>query len=232
MGIQLWERRVRTPASAEGIEGSVPETGPQPEPVEMQKNDISRLDWEGLKARVANCTRCRLAESRTQTVFGVGNERAEWMIIGEAPGADEDRRGEPFVGRAGQLLNEMLLAIGLRRDEVYIANVVKSRPPNNREPLPDEIEACMPYLARQIELVNPKIILSVGRISAQSLLKTKTNIGALRGKRFFYDDTRIPLVVTYHPAYLLRSPAEKRKVWQDLLLARRVYRESLGGSPA
>jgi DNA polymerase len=126
------------------------------------------------------------------------------------------------------LLNEMLLAIGLRRDEVYIANVIKSRPPNNREPLPDEIEACMPFVARQIALVSPKIILSVGRVSAQSLLKTKTNIGALRGRRFFYEDTRIPLVVTYHPAYLLRSPAEKRKVWQDLLLARRVYRESLG----
>jgi uracil-DNA glycosylase len=224
MGIELWEQRpagAATPA-AEAPGAGAPLAADLP-PDGGPEDEVAQLDWDALQARVLACTRCRLAESRTQAVFGVGNRHAEWMIVGEAPGAEEDRRGEPFVGRAGQLLNEMLHAIGLQRGDVYIANVVKSRPPNNREPLPDEVAACKPYLRRQIELVQPRIILSVGRVSAQNLLETKSNIGALRGRRFDYEQTRIPVVVTYHPAYLLRSPSEKHKAWQDLLLARRIF---------
>lgn len=185
---------------------------------------ILQLDWESLERAVSVCTRCRLHETRTRTVFGVGNRRAEWMVIGEAPGADEDRQGEPFVGRAGQLLNNMLKAIGLAREDVYIANILKSRPPHNRDPLPDEVAACEPFLMRQIELIQPKIILAVGRIAAQNLLKTDTKIGLLRGKRHNYPGTDIPLVVTYHPAYLLRAPVEKRKAWEDLQFACRVFK--------
>ena len=154
-------------------------------------------------------------------MFGVGNNNAQWMVIGEAPGADEDRQGEPFVGRAGKLLNEMLRAVGLPREDVYIANVLKCRPPNNRDPLPAEVAQCEPYLKRQVELVQPKIILAVGRIAAQNLLQTDITIGKLRGQQFSY--AGIPLVVTYHPAYLLRSPAEKRKAWDDLRFARDVW---------
>ena len=158
-------------------------------------------------------------------MFGVGHRAADWLIVGEAPGADEDRQGEPFVGRAGKLLNEMLLAIGLRREEVYIANILKCRPPKNRDPRPEEVVKCEPYLRRQVALIQPQIILALGRIAAQNLLKTETRIGALRGRTFSYADTDIPVVVTYHPAYLLRSPQEKRKVWQDLQRARRIYAE-------
>ncbi len=180
--------------------------------------------WDELEQAVRTCTRCPLYETRTQAVFGVGNKRAEWMVIGEAPGADEDRQGEPFVGRAGQLLTSMLKAMGLTREQVYIANILKSRPPNNRDPLPEEVAACEPYLKRQLELIRPKIILTVGRIAAQNLLKTDTKIGALRGRRHTCPGTDIPVVVTYHPAYLLRSPLEKRKAWEDLKFARRVLR--------
>ena len=187
--------------------------------------------WERLEQEVASCTKCGLHETRTQAVFGVGNRRAEWMIIGEAPGRDEDRQGEPFVGRAGKLLNAMLEAMGFAREDVYIANILKSRPPKNRDPRPEEVAACEPYLKRQITLINPKIILAVGRVAAQNLLKVDTPIGRLRGQRHEYpvsseDMMRVPLVVTYHPAYLLRSPADKRKAWQDLLLAKRVYDEA------
>lgn len=188
--------------------------------------EIAQLDWDALRARVAQCTDCELYKGRTQTVFGVGNEHAEWMIIGEAPGADEDRKGEPFVGRAGQLLNAMLAAIGFKREEVYIANMLKSRPPNNRDPRPEEIAACEPYLHRQIALIKPKIILVVGRIAAQSLLKTDQTIGKLRGRKHVYPQGNIPLVVTYHPAYLLRNPSGKREAWEDLKFARRVLAES------
>ncbi|HEY4732456.1 MAG TPA: uracil-DNA glycosylase, partial [Gammaproteobacteria bacterium] len=173
---------------------------------------------------VVACIACELHKTRTQTVFGVGNRTAEWLIIGEAPGADEDRQGEPFVGRAGQLLNAMLLAIGLKREEVYIANILKCRPPENREPRPEEVASCEPFLKHQIALLKPRIILAVGRIAAQNLLKSEEPIGAMRGKRYTYEDTGIPLVVTYHPAYLLRSPQEKRKAWQDLLFAREVFK--------
>ena len=179
--------------------------------------DEGDLDWSQLRAAVSACTRCALHKSRTQTVFGVGNQQADWLIIGEAPGAEEDRRGEPFVGRAGQLLDEMLRAAGQAREQVYIANVLKCRPPNNRDPEAGEASACRSYLERQIALLKPKIILAVGRIAAQTLLQTDTPVGKLRGKLHHLGD--IPLVVTFHPAYLLRSPRQKSKSWQDLCLA-------------
>jgi DNA polymerase len=184
--------------------------------------DIATLDWSALTASVQQCTACGLCTSRTQTVFGVGNRKADWLVIGEAPGADEDRQGEPFVGRAGKLLNPMLQAIGLDRDTVFIANILKCRPPDNRDPTPTEAESCRPFLERQIALIRPRMILAVGRIAAQNLLATDTQIGKLRGRIHPFGATRIPLVVTYHPAYLLRSPREKRKSWDDLRLARRA----------
>ncbi len=169
---------------------------------------------------VAGCTKCRLCETRTQTVFGVGDPHARWMVIGEAPGAEEDRRGEPFVGRAGQLLNSMLRAVGLARESVFIANILKCRPPGNRDPGPDEVASCLPYLVRQVALVEPAVILAVGRIAAQNLLGTDVPLARLRGTVHRFGDAGTPLVVTYHPAYLLRSPGEKRKAWDDLKLAR------------
>jgi DNA polymerase len=178
--------------------------------------------WDTVAAEVAGCTRCELHQCRNRTVFGVGNRSASWLVVGEAPGADEDRQGEPFVGRAGQLLNSMLLGIGLQREAVYIANVLKCRPPNNRDPKPEEVAQCLPYLERQIALLKPRIMLAVGRIAAQNLLATDTPIGKLRGRVHAFGNASIPLVVTYHPAYLLRSPTEKRKAWEDLKFARRV----------
>lgn len=186
--------------------------------------DVSSLDWDELQARVRTCALCPLHATRTQAVFGVGDRSAQWMVIGEAPGADEDRQGEPFVGRAGQLLNSMLRSMGLAREQVYIANILKSRPPNNRDPRPEEVRACIPYLYRQIELVNPTLILCVGRIAAQTLLETTEPIGKLRGAVHRIASGR-PMVVTYHPAYLLRSPGEKRKAWLDLTLALRTFAE-------
>jgi uracil-DNA glycosylase family 4 len=180
-------------------------------------------DWEELEATVRTCRKCGLCETRTQTVFGVGNRRARLMVVGEAPGAEEDRQGEPFVGRAGMLLNAMLRAAGFERGEVFIANVLKCRPPNNRDPSDEEAERCLPYLRRQIELVDPQAILCVGRIAAQRLLDTDTPIGKLRGRVHRLDGR--PVVVTYHPAYLLRSPGEKRKSWEDLKLALGVLAE-------
>ena len=180
-------------------------------------------NWIDVETAVRNCTKCSLHQTRTQTVFGVGNRSADWMIIGEAPGADEDRQGEPFVGRAGQLLNAMLLAIGLQRQQVFIANILKCRPPNNRDPKPEEVNCCMPYLQRQIDLINPRIILCVGRIAAQNLLATDTPIGKLRGMVHYLGAKQRPVVVTYHPAYLLRSPGEKRKSWIDLQLAMTTF---------
>lgn len=177
-------------------------------------------DWEELAGLVANCTRCELAQSRTQTVFGTGNQSADWMIIGEAPGAEEDRCGEPFVGRAGQLLDEMLRAIGLSRDAVFIANVLKCRPPHNRDPKPEEAAECRAYLERQIELVQPKVILAVGKIAAQNLLRSDATVGRMRSQSHKLNG--IPLVVTYHPAYLLRSPSHKSDAWSDLCTAKRL----------
>jgi DNA polymerase len=183
---------------------------------------IARMDWEELVAAVRECTACGLCASRTQVVFGVGDRQAQWLIVGEAPGADEDRQGEPFVGRAGKLLNPMLLAVGLKREQVFIANILKCRPPENRDPTPEEAAQCRPFLNRQIALIRPRLILAVGRIAAQNLLATDTPIGKLRGQVHRFGPARIPLVVTYHPAYLLRSPREKRKAWDDLRLAQRA----------
>lgn len=183
-------------------------------------------EWDRLRAEVAVCTRCALHSSRTQGVFGVGNPQADWLVIGEAPGAEEDRRGEPFVGRAGQLLDAMLRAIGLsRQSNVFIANVLKSRPPGNRDPRPEEVAACLPYLMRQIALMRPRLILAVGRIAAQNLLSTDMPLGRLRGKVHRFGELNTPLIVTYHPAYLLRTPGDKRKAWEDLKFARGVFRQ-------
>jgi DNA polymerase len=176
--------------------------------------------WDALRAEVASCRRCGLEAGRTQTVFGVGPTAADWLVIGEAPGAEEDARGEPFVGRAGGLLNAMLRGIGLARESVFIANVLKCRPPGNRDPSPREVAACLPYLQRQVELLKPRVILAVGRIAAQSLLASELPLGRLRGRVHTFGPQRIPLIVTYHPAYLLRTPSEKRKAWEDLKLAR------------
>lgn len=179
--------------------------------------DIAAGDWDDLNAAIRSCTCCELCNTRNRAVCGVGDPQADWLIIGEAPGADEDRQGEPFVGRAGQLLNEMLRAIGLNREQVFIANVLKCRPPNNRDPQSVEVDACLPYLRRQIELLQPKVILVAGRIAAQALLQADKPLSALRGQ--CHEFGGIPLVVTYHPAYLLRSPAQKSKSWADLKLA-------------
>jgi len=188
-----------------------------------EADDTPTLDWDALRERVAACTRCELHATRTQTVFGVGDRSARWMFIGEAPGADEDRQGEPFVGRAGQLLTSMLKAMGLARENVYIANMLKCRPPGNRDPRPDEARSCRAYLERQVELVSPTLIVAVGRIAAQNLLGTDTSLARLRGQLHSLGKKGWPVLVTYHPAYLLRSPGEKRKAWQDLLLARRIF---------
>ena len=194
--------------------------------------DIGKLAWPELAQRVANCQLCELHATRKQAVFGIGNQQADWLVIGEAPGADEDRQGEPFVGRAGQLLNAMLKAIGLTREEVYIANILKCRPPNNRDPRPEEAACCSPYLQRQIELIQPRLILALGRIAAQRLLQTNTSLARLRGQVHMLDTSGTPVIVTYHPAYLLRSPAEKRKAWQDLQFAQRFVMQATAGEGA
>ena len=177
-------------------------------------------EWQKLQQDVATCQRCSLCATRTQTVFGSGNKNADWMLIGEAPGANEDREGKPFVGKAGLLLTEMLRAAGLTREQVFIANIIKCRPPENRDPKIDEVAACSEYLHRQIAVIQPKIILALGRIAAQNLLKTDQPIGKLRGAVHYLD--KIPVVVIYHPAYLLRSLLEKRKAWADLQMAMQV----------
>ncbi len=183
--------------------------------------ELSNLGWPELKQRVRDCTACKLRAGCTQTVFGAGDERAEWLFVGEGPGADEDAQGEPFVGQAGKLLDNMLLAIKLRRGKnVYITNIVKCRPPNNRNPDAEEIAQCLPYLQRQIELIKPKLIVALGKTAATALLGRDAALGSLRGT--LHDYCGIPLVVTYHPAYLLRSPMEKAKAWQDLCFAVRA----------
>lgn len=214
MGIQSWVLRT-SEVTAEGL----PDVDALPTATEAP---VDSPDWPTLQAQVAECTRCALHATRTQTVFGTGDRSADWLVIGEAPGADEDRQGEPFVGRAGLLLTEMLRAAGLEREAVYITNILKCRPPNNRDPQPDEVASCHDYLERQIGLVKPRLILAVGRIAAQNLLQTDTPVGRLRGRVHHYGPAGIPLVVTYHPAYLLRSPLEKRKSWDDLQLALQI----------
>jgi len=186
------------------------------------------MDWPALREAVAGCTACGLCRTRTQTVFGVGNERAHWMIVGEAPGEQEDRQGEPFVGKAGQLLDNMLRAVGLSREpgeaerQVFICNVLKCRPPGNRNPEPAEVAQCEPYLLRQVQLVQPRLILAMGRFAVQSLLRTDEAIGRLRGRVHRY--AGVPTIVTYHPAYLLRNLPDKAKAWDDLCLARETLR--------
>ena len=185
---------------------------------------ILRMDWAQLKAAVASCEACALSKTRSNAVLGVGDERAEWLLVGEAPGAEEDARGEPFVGQAGRLLDNMLVSIGLQRgSNVYIANVLKCRPPGNRNPEASEVDQCSPHLERQIALIKPRLIVAMGRFSAQTLLGTGATIAALRGRPHQYRG--VPLVVTYHPAYLLRNLADKAKAWEDLCLARRVMAE-------
>jgi DNA polymerase len=192
-----------------------------PAPSPLTPHPSPRYTWEQLADAVAHCTACKLHTSRTQGVLGVGDRNADWLIIGEAPGADEDRLGEPFVGQAGKLLDAMLASIGLKRGEnVYITNVLKSRPPGNRNPGPDEVAACRPYLLAQIELIQPKLILALGRFAAQSLLDTDEAIARLRGRVHRFQD--VPLVVTYHPAYLLRNLPDKARAWEDLCLARQT----------
>lgn len=202
MGIQSWVRRTRDESS---------------NPVEVPVSQD--MDWAGLEARVSKCTACTLHQGRSRTVFGVGNTNPDWLIIGEAPGADEDQQGEPFVGRAGQLLNGMLKAAGFDREAVYITNIVKCRPPNNRNPRVDEAEACQSYLTQQIQWLAPKLILAVGRVAANNLLDSDLALGRMRGTVHRYGQDNVPVVVTYHPAYLLRKPSEKVKVWQDLCMA-------------
>lgn len=216
LGITAWVRRERTYTSlATGATGT-----PSMDVNGSRESGIAVMGWPELEQAVTGCTACGLRAGCARTVFGVGARQAEWMVIGEAPGADEDKQGEPFVGRAGQLLNSMLAAIGLKREQVYIANILKCRPPGNRDPKPEEAELCRPFLQRQIALIRPKLILAVGRIAAQNLLNTDTPIGHLRGR--VHQLGNIPVVVTYHPAYLLRSPGEKRKAWTDLQLALRI----------
>ncbi|WP_233863164.1 uracil-DNA glycosylase [Paraburkholderia adhaesiva] len=195
---------------------------PASQPAEP-RNDVATLDWDALSQCVTSCTRCRLCEKRTNTVFGVGDREADWMLIGEAPGENEDRQGEPFVGQAGKLLDNMLRALSLARGEnVYIANVIKCRPPGNRNPEPDEVARCEPYLQRQVALVKPKIIVALGRFAAQSLLRSEGSIASLRSRVHEYEG--VPVIVTYHPAYLLRSLHDKSKAWADLCLARDTLR--------
>ena len=203
VGIPLW------------VDRNVPDAEPASVP-----DGVAGLGWDELESRVRSCTLCGLHAGRRQTVFGVGNRDADLLVIGEAPGAEEDRLGEPFVGRAGQLLNAMLRAIGLEREQIYIANILKCRPPNNRDPKPEEAAACTPYLDRQIELIKPRAILALGRIAGQWLLQSDQPVGRLRGRIINYSSGATPLVVSYHPAYLLRSPAAKAKSWQDLCLVK------------
>lgn len=192
---------------------------------------IATLDRDALVADIAGCTACALCRTRRNTVPGVGDPRARWLFVGEAPGAEEDAQGEPFVGQAGRLLDNMLDALGLARTrDVYIANVLKCRPPNNRTPEPLEVEACLPYLDRQIELIAPRLIVALGKSAASALLDSDASVASMRNRVHRYRDT--PLVVTYHPAYLLRTPADKAKAWEDLLFARRTLREVLAASGA
>lgn len=217
LGIEQWLPR-RAPAAV----APAPLTPASDAPA----TESARL-WQQLTDDVARCTRCELYRTRTRPVLGVGDPHAQWLVVGEAPGAEEDRQGEPFVGRAGQLLDAMLRAIGLARGRnVYIANILKSRPPGNRDPSPEEVAACLPYLERQIELIRPRLILAVGRIAMQNLLGTQSSLARMRGQVHEFGGLKTPLIVTYHPAYLLRKPEDKRKAWEDLKFARSKF-ESL-----
>ena len=204
MGIQVWELQ-NSPSHEQ-------ETKPS-----ISSIPFDQTKWDALKQQINQCALCDLEKTRTHAVFGVGNPQADLLIIGEAPGANEDLQGEPFVGRAGLLLNSMLKAINLERKDIFIANILKCRPPNNRDPMPREVECCTPYLQQQIAFIQPKLIVTVGRIAAHFLLDTKETLGKLRGKTYQYGEQQTPLIVTYHPAYLLRSPREKKKAYVDIM---------------
>ena len=204
------------------VQEAAPPFAPTPPAPARPASPVATLDWPALRDAVAGCQACGLCQGRTNTVFGVGDEQADWMVVGEAPGENEDLQGEPFVGAAGQLLDNMLQAVGRSRtgkgaEGTYIANVLKCRPPANRNPQPDEVARCEPYLARQVALVKPKVIVAMGRFAVQALLKTNEPIGRLRGQVHHYEG--VPVIVTYHPAYLLRTPTDKGKAWADLCLA-------------
>ena len=219
LGIEEWLPRGVTgvSAAAQATPPPLPSAPPAAAPAAEQA-------WQQLADEVARCTRCELYRTRTRPVLGVGDRSAQWLVVGEAPGAEEDRQGEPFVGRAGQLLDAMLRAIGLARGRnVYIANILKSRPPGNRDPAALEVAACLPYLERQIELIRPRLILAVGRIAMQNLLDSQSSLGRMRGQVHAFGGLKTPVIVTYHPAYLLRKPEDKRKAWEDLKFARTVF---------
>lgn len=213
----------RMPVAAPVVARSAP--APVGDPVtRMRMPGIERMEWDALAQAVAECRACKLCDGRRNTVFGVGDLQADWLVVGEAPGENEDAQGEPFVGQAGKLLDNMLGALALnRRERVYIANVLKCRPPGNRNPEPEEVAQCEPFLRRQVELLQPKIILAMGRFAVQTLLQTTEPIGRLRGRVHQYNG--VPVVVTYHPAYLLRNLPDKAKAWADLCLARAVMQE-------
>lgn len=218
MGIQAWSLRAHNtqPVNPELVMSTKQNQTASEKPV-------AELNWQELEARVATCNLCPLlSESRSHHVFGEGNRQADLVIVGEAPGANEDLQGKPFVGRAGKLLTEMLKAIGLQREDIFITNILKSRPPNNRDPKPEETANCTPFLERQLTLIQPKLMVAVGRIAAQYLLDTKEPMSKLRGKQFTFRDTGTPLLVSYHPAYLLRSPSQKREAYKDLLLIKKA----------
>jgi DNA polymerase len=227
----LWRTRteVHGRASAEKAEAAVePVSNLHVDAKEDRRAQILRMGWDELKASVEGCIACPLFQSRTRTVFGIGDKNADWLYVGEGPGAQEDATGEPFVGQAGKLLDNMLAAIDLKRGQnVYIANIVKCRPPENRAPTSHEVHQCEPYLARQIELMKPRLIIALGKVAAENLLHTDANLGSLRGR--LHQHSGIPVIVTYHPAYLLRTLPAKAKAWEDLCFARRTM-ETLGTS--
>jgi len=217
----LWTKR---DAARQEKVGVAPRSAAFPSEPEDRASSIARIDWHGLKEAVRTCTACPLHASRKQSVFGIGDEHANWLFVGEGPGAEEDAKGEPFVGQAGRLLDNMLAAIGLKRGEdVYIANIVKCRPPGNRVPEPMEVNRCEPYLKRQIALIQPRLIIALGKTAAENLLQRQASIASMRGRTHDYEG--IPLIVTYHPAYLLRNLVDKAKAWEDLCFAVETMRQ-------
>ena len=237
IGVRVFEPLERAPVAVAPVAAPIERTAraqpavareatPAPARSRVARADagpIELMDWDALAETVAACRACGLCEGRRNTVFGVGDRQADWLVVGEAPGENEDLQGEPFVGQAGKLLDNMLKALGLdRQHKVYIANVLKCRPPGNRNPQPEEVAQCEPFLRRQVQLLQPKIILAMGRFAVQSLLGTEEPIGKLRGRRHEY--MGVPVVVTYHPAYLLRTLPDKAKAWADLCLAQELVR--------
>ncbi|MDA8259774.1 MAG: uracil-DNA glycosylase [Betaproteobacteria bacterium] len=218
----VWKLRVK-PAAALPPAAAVAVPVPEPAAAVATAAPVAGMSWDELAAAVAACRQCRLCQARKQAVLGVGDRQADWLFVGEGPGAEEDQRGEPFVGQAGKLLDNMLAAIGLKRgQDVYIANAVKCRPPENRTPTPEETATCRPYLERQIELIQPRLIVALGRPAAQTLLQSDVKIAAARGR--LHDYRGIPLIVSYHPAYLLRTLLDKAKAWEDLCFMRRTMK--------